>query len=311
MKKISFFIIPFLFFAFFSCEEILLEDDISDEIVQLVAPVNNADFYSTGLTLTWDPIENGKQYRIQIARPNFAHPIQIVVDEVTEKTSYSTQLNIGQYEWRIQAFNSGYSTVYSTRSFTIVSNEDFQNNTVTLLSPLDVIITNAASQNLKWEEIIGATGYHVQAINLDNNNITLEQDVTVENFNYTFPQGNFQWKVRATNGEQNTLYASRSLLVDTTSPNTPVLTTPANASTITDDEVTFQWTRTSSANGSEEKDSIYIYKNVALTNLQYEGEQTSPYNSELPNGTYYWFVKSFDEAGNVSQQSTVFSFTIN
>ena len=41
MKKLLY-ILPLLFL--FSCEEILLEDDISDKTVPLMAPANNAQF---------------------------------------------------------------------------------------------------------------------------------------------------------------------------------------------------------------------------------------------------------------------------
>jgi hypothetical protein len=295
----------------YSCEEIIMEDDISGKVVELVAPYNGAELNSTGITFTWNPIENGTQYQIQIAKPNFTNPQQIVTDTTIDTTSFTTQLNVGQYEWRVRAINSAYATVYSTRLFAIVSNEDFQNNNVTLTSPTNNLITNVASQNLVWQSVIGATAYHLQVVDNSTSVVTFEQDLTNTNYTYTFPEGNYSWKVRATNGSQNTLYAMRSLLVDTTAPNTPTLSLPANASTTTDNNITFQWSRTPIA-GSAEKDSIYIYSNPELTNVVYEGVQTNPYTtSTLQEGTYYWYVKSSDEAGNVSQQSSVFSFTIN
>lgn len=310
MKKYIVYIIPFFILAFLSCEEIIYEDDISEEIVHLVAPHDDAVFFSTGITFTWDPIENGTQYRIQIARPDFENPLEIISDNVVDTTSFTTQLNIGHYQWRVQAVNSSYSTAYSTRSFTIVSNEAFQNNNVALSAPNNNLITNTVNQNLSWESVIGATSYEVQVVN-SGNSVIFDEEVTATSINYIFPDGSFQWRVRASNGEQNTLYSSRSILVDTTLPNTPLLNTPANLSNTSDNNVAFQWSRTP-ISGSVEKDSIYIFTNSQLTNLQYKNEQTSPYNtSTLNDGTYYWYVKSFDQAGNVSQQSTVFSFTLN
>ena len=310
MKK-KIYIFPILLLLVFSCEEILLEDDISDEVVKLVAPVDDAEFFSTGITFTWEPIEHGTQYRIQIAKPNFENPTQILVDSTVDTTSFTTQLNVGEYEWRVQGVNSGYSTAYSTRSFTIISNEDFQSNSVTLSSPADNLITNLATQNLIWQPVIGATGYRVQVVNTANASIIEEENVNATSYSFTFPEGNYQWKVRATNGEQNTLYSTRSILIDTTEPNTPVLSSPANLSNTSDNNITFQWSRTAIP-GSVEKDSLYIYTNSELTDLEYKNAETSPYNtSTLDEDTYYWFVKSFDEAGNISQQSNVFSFTLN
>lgn len=294
-----------------SCEEIVMEDDITDKIVNLVAPTDGAGFSSTGVIFTWDAIENVTQYRVQIARPDFVNPLQIVKDSVVKGNFFTTQLNVGEYQWRVKGINSGYETVYSTRSFTVVSNDDFQNNLVVLSSPANSIITNTAGQNLSWQSVIGATAYHLQVVNTDSNVVIVQQDVTNTSFSYTFPEGNFQWKVRATNGDKNTLYSSRSLQVDTVIPNKPVLNTPANLSTTSDNNVSFQWTRPPVL-GSAEKDSIYIYTNAGLTNLHYKNRHSSPYNATaLPEGTYYWFVKSFDEAGNVGQQSSTFSFILN
>jgi len=310
MIKRLLYLLPLLV-LFYSCDEILLEDDISDEVVKLIAPSNDAQFFSTGITFTWEPIENGTNYRIQIAKPDFDNPIQIIADNVTDTTSFTTQLNVGKYQWRVQAVNSGYKTVYSTRSFTVVSNEDFQSNSITLSSPTNNLVTKTATQNLVWQPVIGATGYHFQIIDAASNTMTFEEDVANTSYNYTFTEGSYQWKIRATNGDQNTLYASRNILVDVTPPNTPILTLPADVTNTSDSDITFQWARAAIA-GSLETDTIYIYSEKELINLIYSNIETSPYiTSSLTAGTYFWYVKSTDAAGNTSQQSAVFSFTLN
>lgn len=303
------FLIGIFFLSLFSCEEILLEDDISKSEVLLVAPVNNAQFLSTGVTFSWEKVQNATQYHLQIAKPNFTNPVQIVLDTLIISNTFTYQLNIGEYEWRVQAVNSAYETPYKNRFFTIVSNEDFQNNTPVLLTPSNDLITNSTTQKLSWQSIIGATSYQVQVYD-GNNTVINNQTIATTSLNYTFPQGNYYWRVRANNGTQQTLYSSRSILVDTTSPNTPTLTSPVDASTTTSTNVIFQWNRTPIP-GSIEKDSIYIYTDKALTTLQLKNEVSSSYNKTLNSGTYYWLLKAFDQAGNTSSKSAVFSFTVN
>lgn len=310
MKKLILSILGISITLLFSCEDIIYEDDISDETVHLVAPYDGAVFNSTGITFTWDPIENGSQYRIQIARPNFDQPLEIMSDNVIDSTSFTTQLNVGTYQWRVQGVNSSYTTRYSTRSFTIQSNEDFQNNSVTLLSPANNALTNVAQQQLLWQAVIGATVYQLQLIRLSDSSVIIDEETVATSYPYTFSDGNYQWKVRAGNGEQHTLYASRNISIDITAPGTPVLNAPVNLSNSSDNDVIFQWSRTPIA-GSQEKDSIYIYNNNLLTDLEYKDEHNSPFSKTLDNGTYYWYVKSFDAAGNAGQQSSVFSFTLN
>ncbi|OHT43468.1 hypothetical protein [Flavobacterium tructae] len=311
MNKISF--LTLLFFvvmlSFSSCEEILLVPDISKKDVVLVAPGNNVTLSSSGVSFSWENVQHADKYRLQIATPNFDNPQQLVRDTLVSKNSFSQQLNIGKYEWRVKAVNSGYETVYTKRSFEVLNNNDFQNNTIILLTPANNLTTKTALQKLSWETILGATSYQLQVLD-ENNTLVKDQTTATVLLNFTFDEGKYTWKVRASNGTSQTLYTSRSILVDTKVPNTPVLSSPANASSGTNTSVNFQWSRTPVA-GSPEKDSIYVYTESTLTNLNFKDKAVTPYSKTLTKGTYYWFIKSFDEAGNVSPRSTVFNFTIN
>ncbi|MHC0446357.1 hypothetical protein ACWA1F_13185 [Flavobacterium sp. 3-218] len=298
-----------LLLTFISCEEILMVDDISKSEVSLTAPGNNAVISFSGITFSWDNVENADKYQLQVATPNFETPQQIVLDTLVSKNSFTQQLNIGKYEWRVRAVNSAYETAYSKRSFEILNNDDFQNNTVILLTPTNNLTTKTADQKLSWDAIIGATTYQVQILD-ENNTLVKDQSSETTVFNFTFDEGKYTWKVRASNGAAETLYTSRSILVDTKAPNTPTPTNPVNASTTTNTSINFQWNRTP-ITGSPEKDSLYVYTESALTNLHFKDKGTSPYNKTMTKGTYYWFVKSFDDAGNESARSTVFNFTIN
>lgn len=140
--------------------------------------------------------------------------------------------------------------------------------------------------------------------------IISNQNTTNTNLNFTFPEGSFSWRVKASNGSESTLYSSNTILIDTTAPNVPILSAPTNASSASGTSLNFQWSRVLIP-GSNEYDKIYIYKDAALTNLQSETQATSPFNTSLTSGTYYWFVKGFDAAGNESARSSVFSVIIN
>lgn len=305
LKYFSFIII----LCFVSCEEILYVDDISKKEVVITAPANNAVLSFSGVTFSWETVENADKYHLQIAAPSFSSAQKIVLDTLVTKNSYTQQLNIGKYEWRVKAVNSAYETAYTTNNFEILNNDDFQNNTVVLLTPNNNLVTKIPLQKLSWDPIIGAVKYQLQILD-ENSTVVKEQFTEAALINYTFDEGKYTWKIRASNGSIQTLYSSRSILIDTKAPNTPVLSNPINASTTADTSINFQWSRTSIA-GSEEKDSLYVYTESALTNLSFKDKAVSPYNKTLSKGSYYWFVKSFDEAGNESTKSTVFNFTVN
>lgn len=308
MKK-AMLILSVILLVLQSCEQIVLEDDISDKEVVLVAPQDNAQFNSTSITFTWEPVQYATKYRLQIAKPNFATPTQIVLDTEVNTTTHTAQLPIGVYEWRVRAISGSTVTPYQTRTIEILSNQNFQDNTVVLTSPINNFTTNNTAQMLTWQSVIGATNYQVQIYN-SANTIVSNQTTSGTSMNYTFPEGSYNWRVRATNGTENTLYSSNAILIDVTSPNIPTLVSPANATSATNTNVSFQWSRVNSI-GSSEYDKIYIYKDSALTDLHSETQSTSPYSVNLTSGTYYWYVKGFDSAGNESAKSAVYSVTIN
>jgi len=304
-KSVAFFVL----LSLFSCEAIIMETDITDQKVVLSAPYDKAQFFSTGVTFSWENVTDATEYHLQIAKPNFENPLQIVLDTIVTNTSFTQQLPVADYEWRVSAINSAYETAYSSRSFTVVSNDNFQDNTVILDTPINNLSTKIVQQNLKWMPIIGATSYQVQIFD-QSNSVISDQTITTTNLNYSFAEGSYSWRVRAINGTLQTLYSSRTILVDTTVPNTPVLLTPLNTSITTINDIVFKWNRAPIV-GSTEKDSIYIYTDVALSALQLKSEVSSPFSKNLDPGTYYWFLKSFDMAGNISDKSSVFNFTIN
>jgi len=298
-----------LFFTFCGCEDILFEKNISNETVILTAPFDSAQFTSTSITFSWNSVEGANQYKIQIARPNFENPLEIVVDETISETFSTQQLNIGTYQWRVSALNDSYQTSYTTRTIHVTSNDDFQDNNVNLLSPVQQFITNTPLQTLSWQPVLDAVSYQIQIENASNA-IILDQSIVGTSFNYTFAEGVYQWRVRASNGVLSTLYSTRTIQIDTTIPNTPQLSMPQNNSILTTQEVTFAWTRTP-ISGSNEVDVVKIFSDSNLTNLVEEAETSSPFNTTLDNGVYYWVVIAKDAAGNISTQSSTFSFTIN
>ena len=102
-----------------SCEEIILEDNISSAIVEVLAPADNSVLNITNVTFTWEPIEYADAYHLQVAVPNFATALQIVEDTLISQTNFSKTLVPEQYEWRVKALNSAYETIYTIQSFRI------------------------------------------------------------------------------------------------------------------------------------------------------------------------------------------------
>lgn len=295
--------------TFSSCEEILFEQDITNTNPEILAPKENAVWNSSTVLFQWSAVEGATSYEVQLASPNFENAGQIVFNIIVEETSYSEELPPKNYEWRVRAKNSGYSSAFTSARFKVENNEDFSSEKVALIFPPNNHISNKSKNTLEWQEVDNAQIYRVQV--LENSELILEETSTTNSVEIDFPEGEFTWKIRGENEFQNTIYSGRSIVVDKTSPNTPTLVKPENNSSTTNTSLSFAWNRTPIA-GSTESDSLYIYKDVELQDLEKKARVTNSYTQILNRQeTYYWYMKSFDEAGNLSQRSEVFSFTIN
>ena len=296
--------------AFVSCEEIIFEEDLSDSFVRIIAPVDSTAVRNTSVTFTWEAVDQATEYRLQVAYPSFENAVQIVEDTTVAITSFNTALVKNNYQWRVRAQNSGSQTPYTISSFEVLEAEDFSSRNVTLVSPTDNTKTNTELIELQWEAVKDATTYRIQLLG-DNDSILQEITTTETLLEITFTEGTTTWQVRAENNTQNTLYSSRQLTLDTVDPNIPTASEPINGATFTETNISFSWDR-EIIEGTQEFDSIYVYRDQQLSELVIKDQVTSPSELTLDSGSsYYWFLRAFDEAGNQSDSSTVLNFTIN
>ena len=308
MKKIKIFLSLSIPLMFYSCEEILMEEDLSGSKVELLAPAEGTTVPTSNVTFNWTMVEGASAYQLQIATPNFDAPQQVVVDKIVEENSTSEELQEGSYEWRVRALNSGFATIFTSAEFTVKTTEDFSEQQVKLFSPSNNFLSNSRDMVLNWGEVEGAVAYRLQIV--QNDKVVVEKTTSETHLSMDFPEGQSTWRVRAENDSRNTLYSERTVFVDTEAPESPTLLRPADKANFSLPSVTFEWDR-NSVEGSEEIDSLFVFKNLELTDLMVKERVTTSYVTTLDREeTYYWFMRTYDAAGNIGERSEVFSFTI-
>ncbi|BDW93378.1 hypothetical protein MACH07_22100 [Flagellimonas marinaquae] len=204
---------------------------------------------------------------------------------------------------------------------------DISEQSVELLAPSDGSVLDDNSVNLNWKGVDEATGYTIQVASPNFENaaqILLDSVIEMDTLGYLPNQisknllnGDYEWRVKAFNSGFETAYSSNGFQVngdeylDLIPPNTPQLVSPTNGSDTSDTEIEFTWSR-EDVPGTAERDSIFIYSDENLQELTTKAvEANKSYTTTLSAGTYYWLVRAFDAAGNESQDSTTFNFTIN
>ncbi|MFY7669771.1 hypothetical protein ACOSP6_01650 [Tenacibaculum sp. MEBiC06402] len=93
-----------------SCEAIFV-DNISDDTVEVLAPVNETVMAAGTITFSWKTLEGADAYKVRIATPNFLNATQIVADTLVTKTSFTNILEAGEYEWVVYGVNSEYQSL--------------------------------------------------------------------------------------------------------------------------------------------------------------------------------------------------------
>lgn len=204
---------------------------------------------------------------------------------------------------------------------------DISNQTVTVFAPLDNTVINGNDISFNWDTVEDATRYRFQlaAPNFETTQqLVLDSIFEVDSLGrvdtriqQTLVNGNYAWRVRALNSDYQTAYTLSGFQVDgddnldVTPPNTPQLVAPANGASQSEATVNFSWTR-EDVPGTAERDSIFIYSDESLATLSTKAlGANKTFSANLASGTFYWVVKAYDAAGNESDLSTTFNFTIS
>lgn len=122
-KKFRIFAVLLISFLFISCEEVIFSEDISKDVIVVLAPQDNTVVRTTDVRFSWEALEGATSYKVQVAKPNFEEASQIVLDSITSELSFMSSLNSADYQWRVKGMNNAYETSYTAQSFTVVGDD--------------------------------------------------------------------------------------------------------------------------------------------------------------------------------------------
>lgn len=317
MKTINKIILIALAFLTYSCEDIL-EEDITNDTVQILSPANDSKIESNVVSFKWNSLKGADKYRVQVYEANQV----LVLDSLTTKTSITLPLDAGNYSWRVRGENYAYESIYSFPSnFSTTIPDDLTNQQVILLSPENDKFVNFINVTLNWEKLANATSYTVKLVNTaTSQEVFSKTDVTDNSLTLalaTLADGNYEWRLKAKNADSETKqYSARKFSVDTTPPNQPKNTLPADNSTQSSNtSVTYTWSiATDTGNAKSPVSYIVEFASDADFNSIIQTQNSNSTTLQwtfTTTGIYYWRVRAVDAAGNIGTNSTGFKFTVN
>lgn len=310
-NKISVFILSAICAMFLlSCED-FFEANLEKESIHILAPANGQETNISTITFWWNEVEGAEGYNLQIVSPTFSNITQLVLDTNITKNKFTCSLLPGTYQWKVNAYNNSSETDYMTYSLTIDSTADLTQQTILLTLPSNYDTTNQTLFAFMWDTLYNADDYRFEiwTPNFSGSNVV---SVTLEtgSFNYTLEEGAYEWGVRGQNSSTNTQYSKRTLYVDITNPNTPILLTPASNATLNDTVIDFSWSH-GTVTGSSIKDSLFIYTDSLMVNIKLQKYlNATTFSDSLGLGSYFWRVRSIDAAGNYSNYGLLRKFNI-
>lgn len=314
--NISIAVIAILFYS--SCEDIF-EEDITNDQITIISPVNDAVIEGNTVQFLWNTAEGVSQYTVQVYDGSF-----LVLDTLVESPPFTNVFSSNDYQWRIKGENDAYETPYTfPTNFTVVSSSNLENQNVVLNSPSDNLYTNNTSILCTWSAIETATSYDFElrkASNAGDETIFVMNDLTETSLSLDgsvlTEDAEYSWFVKAKNESSETSFFSRTFFLDTTVPNTPSLINPIFEEEFElIDMVDFTWNfGTDPGNIASEITSLFeISATLDFTTIIESREQLATTASYLFStaGTYYWRVQGTDAAGNVGDFNVTGKLIVN
>lgn len=101
-----------------ACEDVF-EKDISDGVMEIVAPCPDWVTSEQTVTFLWHLMEGCDDYHLLVVSPSFKAAGRVVTDTVVSAYRFTQTFPVGKYEWVIYGRNSAYTSLPQCRFFEI------------------------------------------------------------------------------------------------------------------------------------------------------------------------------------------------
>lgn len=300
--------------VFYACDD-FIEEDIENESVSLLAPRNNLTTIQLTHTFWWDWLEDAEIYNMQIVEGSFSSAINFVLDTTVSKNKFDVTLYPGTFQWRVRGENNGSVTDYTTFNLVIDSTLDISSLQVVLNSPVVDEITNNDSVFFSWTGLSNVDEYYIEIHENDLLGASVLSPTLVNEtaFSKVLNEGTYLWGVLGRNliTGSSTNLETRTLIIDTTSPNIASLILPEHDSILLDTFNTYTWTQaanTGQGTPTELTDKIYFYSDSGSTIIAGFPKLISVGTTQYIDSIgidHYWKVETEDAAGNVAEMTTL------
>jgi hypothetical protein len=277
----------------------------------LITPIGGTVLLDSNVAFSWSPstdnLSSVISYTIIVTNSAGA--------QVSAQTTTATAINLpimpdGVYTWTVHAIDhiGNISAPGGPETFRV---DAAPPERPTLIRPPDQSYTNNPNVTFEWSPTTETLTYTLLLSGY------APFDLAGTLTTHTLPEGVYTWTVQALDnyGRTEGYTSSWRFTVDTTPPDAPALQTPTNGQVISDTaQPTFDWSDTLDQPGNLSGPVTYTFVitrpngSVSVYNTGTVSQYTP--GTGLPSGVYTWTVIAYDQAGNASTGTQVYTVTI-
>lgn len=265
-------------------------------------PANQDTLHSATVSFSWRKAEPGSKYTIEIYS-DAEQRIRLVEKMISDTVTNIQIEKSGSYFWRINSVDQyGKASEYSPVSiFHLQLSSDLNEKVVTLLAPANKSTTVDKKVTFWWNPVSGSVKYNLQIVSPTFANpakLIYDQWVTSSSVQVELAPGDYEWRVKAVNGNFETGYSSSSLSVynNDLSKQRISLIRPLYNELVNKSMVKFSWEK---LNGNVNY-RLLVKKDSWESGIVVQDVSTLNSELELPllDGEYFWGVKATDIQNN-------------
>ncbi len=292
-------------------------DTVAPGAPVLVSPTDDTIQNSSQIQYVWEPGSDISQldgYELSLFR-NGVPAMQFMIDDpsVTQVTVPSLD---GVWDWQVRSQDlAGNFSPWSARWQVTV--DTVAPGAPVLVSPADGTIQNSNSVLYTWEpgsDISQLDGYE---LSLFWNGIPAMQfminDPAVTQVPVPSIDGVWEWKVRSKDlaGNFSPWSARWRVTVDTVAPNAPILSDPIDGALLDHSDVTLKWNQEPRTLLNKVSVLSIDTFEVDVDGVVTSGVTANELSGSFADGQHHWKVRAKDAAGNYSDWSATWSFTVD
>jgi len=279
----------------------------------LGSPANNATINDSTPELTWYPVQYADHYQVDVATDSAFLQLKIHADVLSPTYTPVNPFSDGKYYWRVRSVNIN-NEYGAWSAYRILNLDTSAPASPILTSPLSGTIQRI-TPTFTWQSSATATRYQLSYDDANDFSTPVYVSNELSTTSHqppTMPLGLFYWRVRARDMAGNWSNWSNMSTVNIYPPYLPAPTplSPSANSVLTDNTPTFTWTSVSEAQAYQF--AIATDYGFWLTIDQRDlTELTYTRLESLPDGKYYWRVRTYNQYNEPGNWSIPRIFTIN